>query len=773
MDPHPPHRSNGPPRLAGLTGQARVYSEARLRQQIATNPAWRVLTIDGLNWIDPFTGNLVPAPFGLEEPALAWLRQQQPWLREHRSLDPKPLADLQSIRWVHWLKTHLPDPEFGWLRQFLADGRWLNPFTGEPIDGIDRENGRMTMDTVRQLAVVLRDCPAAQKGVPLAKEVLAHRLREWMPVAQRVPAAEPVPATPEMTVTTARLRQGARSTNREAHPTAVTVPSDASTGASTGALEPAAAKPPTTRSARRNSARPSSEKTTKPKQPATEPSVRVVSGYRILGTLGMGGMSTVYRAVQLSMEREVALKVLDQQGPPDPGYTERFLREARAAGRINHPNVVTCFDVGVHHGNRLYMALELVTGGDTTVLADQHGGRIPERLALGILRDAARGLGAIQAAGLIHRDIKPANLFIAADGSAKLGDLGLVRDTTADPDTKYRTVVGIAVGTPAFMSPEQSQSAKDLDIRSDIYALGASVFALLAGRPPYVADTVFDLVGMILKEPVPAIRDLRPELGPLTAAILTKAMAKDRAQRHQTPFDLLLAAEDALAHLLVSENAIKVSTNTPLSTPMQAIDQRVASLPPGREKLHAAGIRLAEVRGNGLTLTLALNTSVLCVAAVPGSLSLPEAHSRLDARLRAFIVVLRTRASSAALPGQPEATPASLCRALLVDGLIAAVALIDLIPRTFTIACTPQARAALVNPRDTTVLTDVTISPTATPFARHSLLALAAGVTGKPFQLWSTLVAHSDQGADAIAAHLPLSITGTVLLLSAEPQTHD
>ena len=769
MAPHPPHRPNGPPRLAGLTGQARVYSEARLRQQIATNPAWRVLTLDGLNWIDPFTGTLIPAPFGLEEPALAWLRQQQPWLRDHRSIDPKPLADLQSIRWVHWLKTHLPDPEFGWLRQFLADGSWLNPFTGEPVNDIERENGRMTMDTVRQLAAVLRDCPAAQTCVPLAKEVLAQRLREWVPLAQRLtPAAEPTPAAPEMSVTTARLRHGTRaSSNREAHPTAATAPS----GASTGALEPTAAKPPTTRSARRNSARPSSDKTTKPKQPATEPSVRVVSGYRILGTLGMGGMSTVYRAVQLSMEREVALKVLDQQGPPDPGYTERFLREARAAGRINHPNVVTCFDVGVHHGNRLYMALELVTGGDTTVLADQHGGRIPERLALGILRDAARGLGAIQAAGLIHRDIKPANLFIAADGSAKLGDLGLVRDTTADPDTKYRTLVGIAVGTPAFMSPEQSQSAKDLDIRSDIYALGASVYALLAGRPPYVADTVFDLVGMILKDPVPAIRDLRPELGPLTAAILTKAMAKDRAQRHQTPFDLLLAAEDALAHLLVSENAVKVSNHTPLSSPVQTLDQRV-SLPAGREKLHAAGIRLSEVRGNGLTLTLALNTCVLCVAAVPGALSLPEAHSRLDARLRAFIAVLRTRATGT-MPGQPEATPASLCRALLVDGLIAAVALVDLIPRTFTIACTPQARAALVNPRDTTVLTDITISPTATPFASHSLLALAAGVTGKPFQLWSTLVAHSDQGPEAIAAHLPLSITGTVLLLGAGPQTTD
>ena len=750
-----------------------VYSEARLRQQIASNPAWRVLTLDGLSWIDPFTGTLVPAPFGLDESALAWLRQQRPWLHGQRVVHPKPLADLQAIRWLHWLKANLPHPEYRWLRQFMPDGSWLNPFTGELVKGIARENQRMTLDTVRQLAMVLRDCPAAQACVPLSKELLAERIRECSPTVKRVtppaPAAAHAPAakaaTPEMPVTTTRVRPSAQvASESEARPTAARSTSDSSSGA----LERTSTQPPSTRT-QRNASRPPSEKPPKPKQPITEPSVRVVSGYRILGTLGMGGMSTVYRAVQLSMEREVALKVLDQQGPPDPSYTERFLREARAAGRINHPNVVTCYDVGVHHGSRLYMALELVTGGDATALADQHGGRIPERLALGILRDAARGLGAIQAAGLIHRDIKPANLFIAADGSAKLGDLGLVRDITPDAESKYRTLVGIAVGTPAFMSPEQSQGAKDLDIRSDIYALGASVFALLAGRSPYVADTIFDLVGMILTASVPAIRDLRPEVGPLTAAILTKAMAKDRAQRYQTPFDLLLAAEDALAHFLINENTAKTSNNTPLSTPIQIPDPRIASLPTGSIKLRSAGIALAEVRGNGLTLTLALNSYVLCVAAVPGTVPLPEAHARLDARLRAFIAVLRTRPSSGTVPGQPEATPASLCRALLVDGLIAAVAVIDLIPRTFIVACTPQARAVLIHPRATTVLTDISLTPTPTVFASHGLIALAAGISGRPLQLWGTLLAHSEQGIEATAAQLPLSTTGTIMLLSALP----
>ena len=779
MPPQPPRRSGSTGRhLVGLTNQAGVYAEARLRQQLTTNPAWRILTVDSLNWIDPFTGTIIPAPFGLDEPALAWLRQQRPWLRDSKAVEPKPLAELQFIRWVHWLKVRLPDAEYGWLRQFLPDGRWLNPFTGDAISGLVRDNGRMTMDTVRQLAALLRDCPQAQKGVPLHKDVLAQRLRDLVPAARRTTAptaaataAIPAPV-PEAPATTTRLRHGDRVEHREARPTAAV--GDSTSDSSGGALEPTPGKVPTTRSTRRNASRPPSEKPSKSKsnQPPTEPSVRVVSGYRILGTLGMGGMSTVYRAVQLSMEREVALKVLDQQGPPDPGYTERFLREARAAGRINHANVVTCFDVGVHHGNRLYMALELVTGGDATVLADKHAGRLPERLALGILRDAARGLSAIAAAGLIHRDIKPANLFIAADGSAKLGDLGLVRDTMADPGAKYRTLVGIAVGTPAFMSPEQSQGAKDLDIRSDVYALGASVFALLAGRPPYVADTIFDLAGMILNDPVPDIRDVRPELGPLTAAVLCKAMAKDRALRYQTPLDLLIAAEVALTHMLQTENSSKTVSRTPLGSPLIGNGNQRLVLPNGLDKLRAANLRIAEVCGAGMTTTLALGGSVLCLAAAPGLLPLPEALERLDARLRAFIAVVRARSVGTASPGQPEATPASLCRALLVDGVMAAVALIELAPRSLTVACTPHARAALANPKDLTLLAEMSSSPLAVPFAAHSVLALAAGLSGKPFQLWGTLIAHCDQGAEAVAAHLPATPDGsTVLILGAEPQT--
>ena len=756
MRPVPPRRAPGasarqvPPQLSG---------DAQLRRQVTEEETFQVLTVDGLNWIDPYTGTVVPAPFGHQEPALAWLRQHRPWTKDGQPVALKPLAELRYLRWVHWLKANLPDPAQSWLRQFLPDGRWLNPFTGQPVAGIVRDNGRITMDTMRQLAALLRDCPPAQTGKPLSREQLNARLRELVPAAKPAPnqpvqPVQPTPPTPPAELVVPPEPPKTPTPTAEAEPTRAA----SADGHGTGALVAPSNRP---HRGTRTTARAHLESTSlshaksaarKSTQPATEPSVRVVSGYQILGTLGMGGMSTVYRAVQLSMEREVALKVLDQQGSPDPAYTERFLREARSAGRISHPNVVTCYDVGVHHGNRLYMALELVTGGDATQLADRHGGRLPERIALGILRDAARGLHAIHTAGLIHRDIKPANLFIAADGSAKLGDLGLVRDLSDSGSGKYRTLVGIAVGTPAFMSPEQTQGAKGLDIRSDIYALGASIFALLAGRAPYEADTAFDLANKIISDPVPDIREVRPELSPITNATLAKAMAKDRAARQQTPLELLQAAEDALSRI--------VGTG-PVPKNSESGKHRATSLPSGLEKLRANNYRVAEVRGKGLIATIGLGGSVLCVAAASGTLSGTQAKELLDIRLRQYLAALR----APPMAGQPEATPSSLCRALLVDGLSAAVAQVELTQKALTIGCTPSARAALANSKDANLLTEVSSTPMAIPFPQGTLIVLAAGLTGKPFALWGNLVARCDQGAEAFAASVPLTAEGSTILV--------
>ena len=272
---------------------------------------------------------------------------------------------------------------------------------------------------------------------------------------------------------------------------------------------------------------------------------RTIGGFRITGKLGEGGMGTVYRAVQVSVNRPVALKVLAENLTTNVEFTARFLREAYGAAKVAHANVVTVFDAG-RDDKQLYMAMELVTGGDADQLMRASGGRLPERRALEIIRDAARGLGAIAKAGLIHRDIKPSNILLTDEGEGKLGDLGLAR--TEDGEDR-RTRTGMILGTPAFMSPEQADGAAELDIRADIYSLGATLYTLLAGVEPFTGTSPYAIVGKLLTTPFPDPAVAVPGLSPVTTDLVLKATMKDRLQRFQTPQEFVAAIENALALL--------------------------------------------------------------------------------------------------------------------------------------------------------------------------------------------------------------------------------
>ncbi len=255
----------------------------------------------------------------------------------------------------------------------------------------------------------------------------------------------------------------------------------------------------------------------------------LITGYQVLHELGRSRTGITYRAVQLSLQREVALKVLDPGLARQPGFAERFVAEARRAAAVHHPNVVACYDVG-EDGGLVYQALELVPGEDLATHAAAQGGRLSATAAIGIVADCARGLEGIHRAGLMHGGLSLRTVVITADEAVKLADLAWVREDDLGHERDP--------GDDALLAPEQAGAGSSADIRSDTYALGAILFTLLTGRVPYDARDARTLRLQIIQAPPPDPRDDAAELSAGVAAVVLKAMAKDPARRYATPTQL-------------------------------------------------------------------------------------------------------------------------------------------------------------------------------------------------------------------------------------------
>ena len=251
----------------------------------------------------------------------------------------------------------------------------------------------------------------------------------------------------------------------------------------------------------------------------------VIAGYVIDRLLGRGGMGEVWLARHEALDRLVAIKVLRGDYARSPGYCERFLREARAAAKVNHPRVVGIHDAG-KAGDLLYLAMEYMPGGDAHALLREGG--LEEAEALRLIVATAEGLQAIHDAGLVHRDLKPENLFLDAEGLPKIGDLGLARMAMGDD---RMTATGSVVGTPAYMSPEQAKGLGEIDARSDLYSLAATAFALLIGRPPYLGSSPWATVAQVLNDPPPDPRTLKATVSPAVAETILAGLAKDPVAR--------------------------------------------------------------------------------------------------------------------------------------------------------------------------------------------------------------------------------------------------
>lgn len=265
---------------------------------------------------------------------------------------------------------------------------------------------------------------------------------------------------------------------------------------------------------------------------------RELAGFRIDTLLGRGGMSRVYRAWQLSLDRPVALKVLSEDLAENEDFRTRFLAESRAAATIEHPSILPVYDAGEADGH-LYIAMRFVEGTDLRGLLEREGALAPER-ALRVLGRVASALDAAHAHGLVHRDVKPGNVLIAA-GHAYLTDFGIAK--IAGRKTLTRT--NAFVGTVDYASPEQIRGDR-IDAATDRYALGCVVFECLTGHLPYDRGTEYAVMQAHLNEPPPRVSALRAELSPAVDEVVSKALSKDREDRYRSCDDLIEALREAL-----------------------------------------------------------------------------------------------------------------------------------------------------------------------------------------------------------------------------------
>ncbi|HYG73396.1 MAG TPA: protein kinase [Planctomycetota bacterium] len=257
--------------------------------------------------------------------------------------------------------------------------------------------------------------------------------------------------------------------------------------------------------------------------------VNQLGNYKLLKKLGEGGMGAVYLAEDLAVQRKVAVKVLPKKHAENPEFLQRFKREAQATGKLNHPNIVMAYSVGEQDGQHFF-AMEYCEGKPLDSILKKE--RLLEPLeATRIVLQVARGLQHAHEHGFVHRDIKPGNIILTKDGTAKILDLGLSKDTS-DVEQSFNTQTGAILGTPHYISPEQAKGERSVDNRADIYSLGATLYHLVTGEPPFHGTNVMSILNAHATQPAPDARLLRPEIPAGVAQVIQKMLAKEPDERY-------------------------------------------------------------------------------------------------------------------------------------------------------------------------------------------------------------------------------------------------
>ncbi len=371
--------------------------------------------------------------------------------------------------------------------------------------------------------------------------------------------------------------------------------------------------------------------------------------YQILERLGKGGMGAVYRARQISMDRDVALKVMRPELAKRPEFVENFNREARLAGQLQHPGVIAIHDFGEAEG-RLFFSMEYVPGETAFERLERHGAFAPTEVAR-VSLTVAEALAHAHQRGILHQDIKPDNILLATDGRVKLADLGLARVMSFGEDEANKP----ALGTPQYVAPEVARR-QPADTRSDIYSLGATMFHLATAHPPYRGERATAILEQHLSSPVPDPRERNPALPDPLAEIIMRCMAKDPARRYASAQEVaaslaafLAAHKERAAH--GRRPAAPLLSEAPAPAAAHATDHLPAA-PPARKILLAAiavaALAVLAVLAWGLTILLRPSPKT------PESILLAEARQALaEGRNAEGLLALRN------LRDQYPATPAA------------------------------------------------------------------------------------------------------------------
>jgi eukaryotic-like serine/threonine-protein kinase len=348
---------------------------------------------------------------------------------------------------------------------------------------------------------------------------------------------------------------------------------------------------------------------------------RLLEGrYRIGARIARGGMASVYEATDIRLDRTVAVKIMHPGLGDDAEFAARFVREARSAARLSHPNVVAVYDQGDDHGT-VFLAMELVEGITLRDVIRKESPMPPAR-ALALVEPVLSALAAAHRAGIIHRDVKPENVLIAADGRVKVADFGLARAVSAD--TQHTATGGVLIGTVSYLAPELVVDGR-ADARADVYAVGVVLFELLTGAKPHEGETPIQVAYKHVHEDVPAPSSLEPGIPAYVDALVARATARDRGLR---PADaaVLLHQLHRVSHALaegVHDDPELTADLTPLllhtqpaeapspedavldrTTPLQVLDRRPAAPPPGPPVRRAPPARRPRRSRRGLVLLL-------------------------------------------------------------------------------------------------------------------------------------------------------------------------